>query len=70
MTRTFHGIAWHVYSPSLYQLVSDHPERVCLGYRSHGWELAYIAADGHTVTRFFRSRDEAMGLIAHRMGVA
>ena len=67
MIRSLGSCLWHVHSPSLFELVSDRPERVYIIFDGAGWSLTYMAEDGHTVSRGFKSRDAAIGLIAGRM---
>lgn len=67
MIRSLQGIPFTVHSPSHFELVSDRVERVHIVFDIRRWALCYMAADGHTITRDFPSRDAAIGLIASRI---
>jgi hypothetical protein len=73
MTRTIEGLAFYVHSPSMLELVNFHNDtereaRVFVVFESRQlWQIVYQdVATGHTVTRAFKSRDEAIQLIASR----
>ena len=70
MIRSLQNTLWRVHSPSLFELVSDHAERVYLMYERPYWALVYQAPDGHTISRTFGTRDAAIALIAQRSGAA
>lgn len=71
MTRTIFGLAFIVHSPSLYEMVThddvgDPQARVTIEFTGRAWQLCYQHGNGHRVFRVFRSRDDAIQLIASR----
>jgi len=66
MILSIHGLAFKVHSPSLLEMDTDRPEKVFVMYEQPSWALVYRAADGHTISRTFKSRDAAIELIASR----
>lgn len=70
--RTIEGLTFQVHSPSLLELKSvrddiGRGDRVFVAYDITGWMIRYVMND-HMLTRSFRSRDEAISLIASRVG--
>lgn len=69
MIRAINNLVWRVHSPSLFELVSEHPERVYVHYEDKRWKITYIATTGHQVSCKYNSRTDAMKTIATRSGV-
>lgn len=67
MFRTIHGLTFQIFSPSHWELVHSWPDvRVAVFFYGHGWHIRYQDATHGGVTRSFRSRDEAIALLAAR----
>ena len=69
--RTISGLSFKVWSPSLYELCAVDDESliatVSLAYVPRAWYIDVLMKAGHSVHRGpFRSRDEAVALIAGR----
>jgi uncharacterized DUF497 family protein len=64
------GLPFIVHSPSLFEMVSDRPDKVYIMYEQPSWVLVYRAEDGHTVSRTFRTRDDAARIISERRAQA
>lgn len=60
-TRTLHGLQWHVYSPSQYRLA--HVE-LWVAFSGTAWYVGHTQAFPFWGRRPFKSRDEAMRLVA------
>jgi hypothetical protein len=71
MTRTIDGLTFHIHSPSLLELLNvkrdvEADARVFVSFVGV-WTILYEdLATGHTVTRAFKSRDEAIKLLSDR----
>jgi len=68
--RRIRGLLFKVFSPSLYELIATDDGSpialVTIAFTGE-WNIAVLLKQGHTIYRGpFRSRDEAIGLIADR----
>lgn len=69
MIRSIDNLYWRVHSPSKFELVSEHPERVYVHYENERWQITYTTTTGQQISRKFLSREDAMKTIATRSGV-
>lgn len=72
-TRIFNGLAFHIHSPSLFELANesisrdlDDGARVFLEFNGFKWWLRYCIPNRVPISRMFASRDAAVSLIASR----
>ena len=69
MNIILNNLKFLVHSPSLYQLLNLDTDEVCVtvSFEQLGWFITYSdLVSGHTMTRAFKSRDEAIELLASR----
>jgi hypothetical protein len=75
------GLPFIAHSPSLFELVSNRKDKMFIIFGDcglcptkplgeAGWALVYCAEDGHTVSRTFKTRDDAARIISARRAQA
>jgi hypothetical protein len=63
---TIDGLAFRVASPSCYELIHSWPDvLIFLMFNGVSWAIRYSDAS-HGVTRYFKTRDEAIALLVDR----
>lgn len=70
--KIIEGLTFQVHSPSLLELKSvrddiGRGDRVFVAYDADGWSIRYLMGD-RELSRPFRSRADAISLIASRVG--